>query len=54
MPLYCREYAAPELVETNRMSTKSDIYSLGVLIIEIVTGHNYASSDVRKLTLPML
>ncbi|KAM0929200.1 hypothetical protein ACQ4PT_001775 [Festuca glaucescens] len=32
-------YCAPEYLYGGRMSVKSDIYSLGVIIIELVTGH---------------
>ncbi|VAI81559.1 unnamed protein product [Triticum turgidum subsp. durum] len=32
-------YCAPEYLHSGRMSVKSDIYSLGVIIIELVTGH---------------
>ncbi|GJM95336.1 hypothetical protein PR202_ga12058 [Eleusine coracana subsp. coracana] len=31
-------YCAPEYLEHGKMSLRSDIYSLGVIIIEIVTG----------------
>jgi len=36
---------APEHVELTKMTTKSDIYSLGVLIVEIVTGQMCPTSD---------
>jgi len=29
---------APEYLQEGKISTKSDIYSLGILILEIVTG----------------
>lgn len=37
--LQCRGYMAPEYINRGLITTKSDIFSLGVLIIEIVTGH---------------
>ena len=37
--LQCRDYMAPEYINKGLISTKSDIFSLGVIIIEIVTGH---------------
>jgi serine/threonine protein kinase len=46
VPLYipfnfhlCRGYCAPEYLFYGKISLKSDIYSLGVIIIEIVTGN---------------
>jgi serine/threonine protein kinase len=39
MDIYlCRGYLAPEFYVHEQMSFKSDIYSLGVIIIEILTG----------------
>ena len=35
----CRGYMAPEYINRGLITTKSDIFSLGVIIIEIVTGH---------------
>lgn len=40
-----RGYLAPEHIELTKMSTKSDIYSLGILIMEIVTGEKCPSND---------
>ena len=37
--LPCRGYMAPEYINRGLITTKSDIFSLGVIIIEIVTGH---------------
>jgi serine/threonine protein kinase len=36
--LSCSGYMAPEYIERYVLSKESDIYSLGVIIIEIVTG----------------
>ena len=36
--LKCRGYMSPEYINRGLISTKSDIFSLGVIIIEIVTG----------------
>ncbi|KAG2606703.1 putative receptor-like protein kinase At4g00960 isoform X2 [Panicum virgatum] len=38
-------YMAPEYINRGRISTKSDIFSLGVIIIEIVTGHRDYPDD---------
>jgi serine/threonine protein kinase len=38
MGFSCRGYCAPEYLHHAKMSAKSDIYSLGVIIIELVTG----------------
>ena len=34
----CRGYIPPEYIERNIISNKFDIFSLGVIIIKIVTG----------------
>ena len=34
----CRGYCAPEYISEGKTSIKSDICSLGIIIIEIVTG----------------
>lgn len=34
----CRGYCAPEYNNDGKMSFKTDIYSLGAIIIELVTG----------------
>jgi disease resistance protein RPM1 len=40
---------APEYIRDGEITTKSDIYSLGVLILEIVTGKKNLSRDVSGL-----
>ncbi|XP_047071521.1 cysteine-rich receptor-like protein kinase 36 [Lolium rigidum] len=42
-------YMAPEYIGAGEITTKSDIYSLGVLILEIVTGEKNLSRDVSGL-----
>lgn len=34
----CRGYTAPEYIDKGKMSVKYDVYSLGIIIIELVTG----------------
>lgn len=36
--VFCRGYAAPELMVDGLVSFKADIFSLGVTILELVTG----------------
>lgn len=36
---------APEYLYRGEISTRSDIYSLGLVIMEIITGKNSSSSD---------
>lgn len=38
MAIYCRGYLAPEYAVRGQLTRKADIYSFGVLLIEIVTG----------------
>lgn len=35
----CRGYCSPEYLLGGKMSVNSDMYSLGVIIIELVTGY---------------
>lgn len=39
----CSGYTPPEYVETGRISEKFDVFSLGLMIIEIMTGHKKQS-----------
>lgn len=41
----CRAYMAPEYLGKGRISPKADIYSFGVLILEIVTGQCAKGDD---------
>ena len=43
--LKCRGYMSPEYKNRGLISTKSDIFSLGVIIIEIVTGRRDYPDD---------
>ncbi|KAK7388756.1 hypothetical protein VNO78_23583 [Psophocarpus tetragonolobus] len=47
-------YRAPEVVETRKVSFKSDVYSLGVLLLELLTGKapNQASLGEEGIDLP--
>ncbi|RCV37731.1 hypothetical protein SETIT_8G086300v2 [Setaria italica] len=44
-PVYC----APEYHSEGKSSSKSDIYSLGVIITEVVTGSNKKMPDITKV-----
>jgi serine/threonine protein kinase len=35
----CRGYVPPECIDENKISTRFDIFSFGVIILEIITGH---------------
>jgi len=45
----CRGYSAPEYVLEGKSSSKSDIYSLGVIIIEVVTGSKQKMPNITKV-----
>ncbi|XP_054792189.1 probable inactive receptor kinase At2g26730 [Prosopis cineraria] len=47
-------YRAPEVVETRKVTFKSDVYSLGVLLLELLTGKapNQASLGEEGIDLP--
>jgi serine/threonine protein kinase len=47
MLLY-RGYMPPEYVERGIISPMFDIFSLGVIIMEIITGHRDYPYDIRK------
>ncbi|WVZ69770.1 hypothetical protein U9M48_018505 [Paspalum notatum var. saurae] len=40
-------YRAPEVVDTRRLSFKSDVYSLGVLLLELLTGKSPAQASLE-------
>ncbi len=44
------EYASPEQVRGETLSTASDIYSLGVLLYQLVTGHRPYDVDSRNMS----
>jgi serine/threonine protein kinase len=47
----CRGYTAPEYLHNGKMSVKSDVYSLGIIIIELVTGHrSIPDNDINNVS----
>lgn len=36
----CRSYVAPEYASTGMLNERSDVYSFGILIMEIISGRN--------------
>ncbi|XP_044973289.1 serine/threonine-protein kinase BSK1-like [Hordeum vulgare subsp. vulgare] len=45
-------YMAPEYLHGGKVTTKSDIFSLGAIILEVITGHkDYTSERFMELTL---
>lgn len=46
---YCSGYMSPEYALQGRFSVKSDIYSFGVLLLEIITGQNYRDGPSSNL-----
>jgi hypothetical protein len=41
----CSGYMAPEYLMHGHLSVKADVYSYGVLLLELITGHRNSSSD---------
>ncbi len=37
-PFFCRGYMSPEYASFGQLSTKVDVYSFGVLLLEIISG----------------
>lgn len=37
---YFRRYVAPEYASTGMLNERSDVYSFGILIMEVITGRN--------------
>jgi serine/threonine protein kinase len=48
--LSCRGYCAPEYQYHGKMSLKSDMYSLGVIMLELVTGSK-EEPDITNVSL---
>lgn len=48
VPMRGAGYRAPELIETRKHTHKSDIYSFGVLILEMLTGKSPVQSPSRE------
>ncbi|XP_028791847.1 proline-rich receptor-like protein kinase PERK8, partial [Neltuma alba] len=44
-------YEAPELLESGKFSTKADVYSLGVVLLELITGHRVMDKVSGKKSL---
>lgn len=40
MDFYFRRYVAPEYASTGMLNERSDVYSFGILIMEVITGRN--------------
>ena len=49
--LRCSGYMAPEYISEGKITTKADIYSLGVVIIEIITGSkaDLSNPDIKQV-----
>ena len=43
------DYASPEQMQGSEITVQSDIYSLGVLLFELITGHKPYAFDARSL-----
>jgi serine/threonine protein kinase len=58
LDVYCRGYMAPEHIKTGEISKKADIFSLGIIIIEILKGckdgypdyHQNTETDFQQFT----
>lgn len=44
----CRGYMAPEYVVHGQLTEKVDVYSFGVLVLEIVTGKQITKSEMSE------
>ena len=40
----CRGYLAPEYVQLGQLTKKADVYSFGVLLLEIISGRSSSKS----------
>ncbi|KAF8691986.1 hypothetical protein HU200_039931 [Digitaria exilis] len=49
MTLLCRAYMTPEIVLSERITFKSDIYSLGVIITDILIGHTHHNFEIQNV-----
>lgn len=50
--LPCRGYIAPEIIDKGEISFKSDIFSLGIIIIKLLTGSDHHEfENVRRIYL---
>jgi serine/threonine protein kinase len=45
--LRCSGYMAPELIQAGTITLMSDIFGLGVIILEVITGHRDYPFDLR-------
>ena len=45
----CRGYIAPELIDKNTISFKSDIFSLGIIMARLLTGSNGSITELVRI-----
>lgn len=44
-------YLAPEYTERGRVSTKTDVYSFGVILLEVITGRTTINNNLEDKSL---
>jgi len=54
LPFLCRGYMAPEYLARGQLTEKADVYSFGVLLLEIVTGRQNNKRNNSEYTVSLV